>query len=78
MISNCDKIYLSNYSLCHEQTWSWNTIVNVHERGQSINYILLYTVYKENTSFTDLLTKYRKCKQMALLIAIGIKLIFNW
>ena len=51
--------------------------MNVHERGQSINYILL-TVYKENTLFIDLLTKYKKGKQMALLIAIGIKLISNW
>ena len=49
----------------------------VHERGQTINYFLL-TVYKENTLFTDLLTKYKKCKQMVLLIAIRIKLIFNW
>ena len=51
--------------------------MNVHERGQTINYFLL-TVYKENTLFTDLLTKYKKCKQMVLLIEIGIKLIFNW
>ena len=51
--------------------------MNVHERGRTINYFLL-TVYKENTLFTDLLTKYKNCKQMALLNAIGIELIFNW
>ena len=51
--------------------------MDVHERGRTINYFLL-SVYKEYTLFTDLLTKYKKCKQMILLIAFGIKLIFNW